>query len=84
MNQKLSRLMEPNWKLYFAVLGLYALLAIPFQPWLAAAELAVVACLGLYNRASNRRRRREISKYLENVTGTVDTATRDTIRPASA
>ena len=46
MNQKLSRLMEPNWKLYFAVLGLYALLAIPFQPWLAAAELA--AAIGLY------------------------------------
>ena len=79
MNQKLSRLMEPNWKLYFAVLGLYALLAIPFQPWLAAAELA--AAIGLYAWfvRSSRARQKKILQYIDNITGSVDTASKSTL-----
>ena len=79
MNQKLSRLMEPNWKLYFAVLGLYALLAIPFQPWLAAAELA--AAIGLYAWfvRSSRARQKKILQYIDSVTGRVDTASNSTL-----
>ena len=79
MNQKLSRLMEPNWKLYFAVLGLYALLAIPFQPWLAAAELA--AAIGLYAWfvRSSRARQKKILQYIDSVTGSVDTASKSTL-----
>ena len=79
MNQKLSRLMEPNWKLYFAVLGLYALLAIPFQPWLAAAELA--AAIGLYAWfvRSSRARQKKILQYIDSITGSVDTASKSTL-----
>ena len=79
MNQKLSRLMEPNWKLYFAVLGLYALLAIPFQPWLAAAELA--AAIGLYAWfvRSSRARQKTIWQYIDSITGSVDTASKSTL-----
>ena len=79
MNQKLSRLMEPNWKLYFAVLGLYALLAIPFQPWLAAAELA--AAIGLYAWfvRSSRARQKKILQYIYSITGSVDTASKSTL-----
>ena len=79
MNQKLSRLMEPNWELYFAVLGLYALLAIPFQPWLAAAELA--AAIGLYAWfvRSSRARQKKILQYIDSITGSVDTASKSTL-----
>ena len=79
MNQKLSRLMEPNWKPYFAVLGLYALLAIPFQPWLAAAELA--AAIGLYAWfvRSSRARQKKILQYIDSITGSVDTASKSTL-----
>ena len=79
MNQKLSRLMEPNWKLYFAVLGLYALLAIPFQPWLAAAELA--AAIGLYAWfvRSSRAQQKKILQYIDSITGSVDTASKSTL-----
>ncbi len=79
LNRKIAQLFQPSFQLYFVCLILFAGISALFSLPLAAAELAVVACLGLYNRASNRRRRREISKYLENVTGTVDTATRDTM-----
>lgn len=79
MNRKIAQLFQPSFQLYFVCLILFAGISALFSLPLAAAELAVVACLGLYSRASNRRRRREISKYLENVTGTVDTATRDTM-----
>ena len=79
MNQKLSRLMEPNWKLYFAVLGLYALLAIPFQPWLAAAELA--AAIGLYAWfvRGSRAQQKKILQYIDSITGSVDTASKSTL-----
>ena len=79
MNRKIAQLFQPSFQLYFVCLILFAGISALFSLPLAAAELAVVACLGLYSRTSNRRRRREISKYLENVTGTVDTATRDTM-----
>ena len=79
MNRKIAQLFQPSFQLYFVCLIVFAGISAVFSLPLAGAELAVVACLGLYSRASNRRRRREISKYLENVTGTVDTATRDTM-----
>ena len=79
LNRKISQLLQSNFQLYFVCLIVFALASAFFSLPLAGAELAVVACLGIYSRVSNRRRRREISKYLENVTGTVDTATRDTM-----
>lgn len=79
MNRKLTQLLQPSFQLYFICLIVFALLSGLYSLPLAGAELAVIACLGLYNRESKRRRRREISKYLENVTGTVDTATKDTM-----
>ena len=79
MNRKISQLLQPSFQLYFVCLILFALTSALFSLPLAGAELVVVACLGLYNRENNRRRRREITKYLESVTGTVDTATKDTM-----
>ena len=79
MNRKISKLLQPSLQLYFVCLIAFALLSALYSLPLAAGELAAVACLGLYNRENTRRRRKEITKYLENVTGTVDTATKDTM-----
>ena len=79
MNRKISKLLQPSFQLYFVCLIAFALLSAFYSLPLAAGELAAIACLGLYNRENARRRRKEITKYLENVTGTVDTATKDTM-----
>jgi c-di-AMP phosphodiesterase-like protein len=79
LNRKIAQLFQPSFQLYFVCLIAFALLSALYSPLLAGVELIVVACLGLYNRQNNQRRRREISKYLESVTGTVDIATKDTM-----
>ena len=79
MNRKLNQLLQPSFRLYFLCLILFALLS-GFYSWvLAAAELVIIACLGLYSRESAHRRRKELNKYLDSFTGTVDTATKDTM-----
>ena len=79
MNRKLNKLLQPSFRLYFICLTVFALLSAAFSWPLAGIELAVVAALALYSREDSRRRRREINKYLDNFTGTVDTATKDTM-----
>ncbi len=79
MNRKLSQLLQPSFQLYFACLVLFSLAAFWFSPYLAAMEGVVVVLLGLYYRQSFRRRHSEISRYIESVTGDMDTATRDTM-----
>ena len=79
MNRKIAQLFQPSFQLYFVCLILFALLSALYSPVLAGVELAVVACLAIYNRVSKRRRHHEITKYLDTVTGTVETATKDTM-----
>ncbi len=82
MNRKLAKLFQPSFQLYFVCLIVFACLSALYSWPLAGLELAVVACLGMYNRENNRRRYREINKYLDNVAGTVDVATKDTMANA--
>ena len=79
LNRKISKLFQPSFQLYFVCLIAFALLSAFFSLPLAGIELVVILCLGFYNRENDRRRRREITKYLESVTGTVDSATKDTM-----
>ena len=79
MNRKLNQLFQPSFRLYFGCLIVFALLSAAYSLSLALLELAVIACLALYSRISTPRRRRDITKYLDNYTGTVDTATKDTM-----
>ena len=79
MNRKLARLFQPSFQLYFVCLVLFALISAFFSIPLAVIELAVVLALSIYSRQHSNRCRREIARYLENVTGTVDTATKDTM-----
>ena len=79
LNRKIAKLFQPSFQLYFVCLITFALLSAFFSLPLAGIELVVILCLGFYNRENDRRRRREITKYLESVTGTVDSATKDTM-----
>jgi len=79
LNRKIAQLFQPRLQLYFVCLIVFALLSALYSVPLAVTELVIVLGLGLYNRENSRRRRREIGKYLDSVTGTVDTATKDTM-----
>ena len=79
MNRKLPQLFQPSLQLYFICLILFALASALFNLPLAILELAVVVLLAFYHRSGLRKRRREITKYIENITGNVDVATTDTM-----
>ena len=79
MHRKLARLFQPSFQLYFVCLVLFALISAFFSIPLAVVELAAILALAVYSRQHTNRCRREIARYLENVTGTVDTATKDTM-----
>jgi len=82
LNRKISQLFQPSFQLYFVCLVAFSLLSAVYSLPLAGIELGIVLLLGLYNQVNGRRRRREINKYLDSVTGTVDTATKDTMTNA--
>ena len=79
MNRKISKLLQPGVEMYFIILILFALASALFSLPLAVLEAVVVLILGLYTRTSGHKRRREITKYIENITGNVDVATKDTM-----
>ena len=78
-NKKLSRLLEPNLKFYFAVMLLFAVAAIPVNWQLALAEGTLTVLLYFYFRQSNQKRRQGVLQYIASVTGSVDTASKSTL-----
>lgn len=78
-NKKLSRLLEPNLKLYFLCMVLFALAAVTVSPVLALAEGAATVGLYLYFTKSNQKRRQNVLQYIDSVTGSVDTASKSTL-----
>jgi c-di-AMP phosphodiesterase-like protein len=78
-HNKLSRLLEPNLKLYFFCLGLFAAAAVPISMPLAAIEGIVTVVLYLYFSKGNQKRRQKVLQYIDNVTGSVDTASKSTL-----
>lgn len=79
MNKKFSHLLEPNYALYFFCLALFALAAIRFSPVLALVESAVVLLLAAFYRHNSRKRKRELTQYLNALTGSVDVAAKDSM-----
>ena len=82
MNRKLTQLLQPSAQLYFLFLVLFALGTCAFSPYLGAGELVVVVLLGLYHQRRSQSRQKAIQKYLDNVTGNVELATKDTMTNA--
>ena len=78
-NKKLSRLLEPNMKLYFLCLVVFVVAAVPINPLLALAEAVVAVGLYLYLTKGNKKRRQKVLQYIDSVTGSVDTASKSTL-----
>jgi len=78
-NKKLSRLLEPNMKLYFLCLAAFVVAALFVNPLLAVAEAVIAVCLYLYLTQGNKKRRQKVLQYIDSVTGSVDTASKSTL-----
>ena len=78
-NKKLSRLLEPNLKLYFLCLAAFALAAASVSWPLALAEGLATVALYFYSSEVNKKRRQGILQYIDSVTGSVDTASKSTL-----
>ena len=78
-NKKLSRLLEPNLKLYFLCLVAFALAAVMVSWPLALAEGLATVALYYYSSEVNKKRRQGILQYIDSVTGSVDTASKSTL-----
>ena len=79
MNKKLSRMLEPNLKMYFIFLVLFTLVTVPVQPMLALAEGIITVALYLFFRSSMQKRKQGILQYIDTVTGSVDAASKSTL-----
>ncbi|MBD5162999.1 MAG: DHH family phosphoesterase [Oscillibacter sp.] len=79
MNRKLSRLIEPNLQPYFLCLALFAVLTASAQPLLASAELVVLVALYIYHRKQSMRRRRNVVRYIETITGGADSISKNSM-----
>ena len=78
-NKKLSRLLEPNLKLYFFCMVVFAAAALTASLPLGLIELACTAALYMYSTKRNLKRRQNIMQYIDSVTGSVDTASKSTL-----
>ena len=79
MHKKLSRLIEPNLQPYFFCLATFAGVTAPFQPVLAVVELAALVLLYLLYRSQSTRRRHNVMRYIETITGGVDSISKNSM-----
>ncbi len=79
MNRKLAHLLEPGLRQYFLCLVIFAMISAYFSVPLAVCELAVVVILYLYFRRSTTRRKRDIIQYMDSLSGSMDSASKDTM-----
>ena len=78
-NKKLSRLLEPNLKLYFLCMLLFSAATCAASPLLGLAEICVTVGLYVYFTKSSSSRRQGILQYIDSVTVSVDTASKSTL-----
>jgi c-di-AMP phosphodiesterase-like protein len=79
MNEKLSRLLEPGLKVYFFFLLVFSVVAIPFKPVLGIAECCVTVVLYIAFTNADKKRRQGILRYIDNLTGSVNSASKSTL-----
>jgi len=70
MDKKLLRLIEPGMGLFFVVLVVFAVVGFFVNLYIGIAELIIVIALYFYLRFSTKQRRKEIKKYLDNMSQT--------------
>jgi len=82
VNKKIKRLFEPNMRLYFLLLVVFAAATFLFgshAKTLAIVEIGVVVVLFFYSMYAGRKRNAEILKYIESLTYNVDSAAKDNL-----
>ena len=78
MNNTLSRFLVPGAALYFVVLLLFSGVAVFLkQYYLAAAEFGITVLLFILFQISTARKKKEILRYMQSTTATLDTAFKD-------
>ena len=78
-NKKLSRLLEPNLQLYFLCMAAFCAATATVSPLLALTEGCATLGLYVYFTKSNKKRRQGVLQYIDNLTGSVDTASKSTL-----
>ena len=78
-NKKLSRLLEPNLKLYFLCMVVFAVATAWVDVLLGLVQLCAIGGLYLYFTSSGKKRRQGILQYIDNLTGSVDSASKSTL-----
>ena len=82
MNKKIKRLFEPNLRLYFILLVIFAAATFflgEYSTTLAIAEACIVVIVLIIYIYTGRRRNKEILNYIENLTYNVDSAAKDNL-----
>ncbi len=82
LNKKIKKMLEPNMRFYFAMLVIFAALTFFWGEnihYLAYVEVGVIVLLMIYSRITNRKRRSEILKYIEEITFNRDTASQSSL-----
>ncbi len=82
MNKKVKNVLEPNMQLYFIMLIVFAVATFFWRDnfnYLAYAEVGIIVFLFIYSKITNRRRRNEILKYIEEITYNRDNASRSSL-----
>ena len=78
-NKKLSRLLEPNLKLYFFCMALFVAATVSVSIKLAVVEGVITAVLYVYFSRRDKKRRQGVLQYIDSLTGSVDTASKSTL-----
>ena len=79
----MKRLLEPNTRLFFILLLLFAVATFFFGQYswqLAVGEAVLTVLILVYSRMVGIRRSREMLKYIESVTSNIDSATKNTLQ----
>jgi cyclic-di-AMP phosphodiesterase len=78
-NKKFSGIFMPRASFYLWFIFILLIVIGYMNLWLALPGYILLVLLVYYNFRSNHRRRKEITKYIENLTFNIDTATKDTL-----
>ena len=78
-NKKLSRLLEPNLRLYFLCMVVFSAAAFTVNFKLGLIQTIITVVLYIYFANGNKKRRQGILQYIDTVTGSVDSASKSTL-----
>ena len=77
--RKISQILQPGFQLYFGSLIVFTVVTAFFSLPVAAVEAVCILILAVYNQQNVKHRRKEVTKYIESITGNIDVAAKDTM-----